>query len=164
MDIVEHDVVMTSDAKPVMLLKAAAAMSKTLHNLIEDLGSGEAVPVPSVSEEIMLLVKRYAEYKVDNPNPPPPEDKKDERRTDDILPWDKDFMAALEQPVLFDLIMAANYLEFKGLLDLGCKTVANMIKGKSVEELRVTFHLKNEFTPEEEQKVREENEWCDERL
>jgi S-phase kinase-associated protein 1 len=30
-------------------------------------------------------------------------------------------------------------------------------------ELRVTFHLKNEFTPEEEKKVREENEWCDER-
>lgn len=81
----------------------------------------------------------------------------------------------------------------KDLLDLGCKTVANMIKGKSVEgmytlkivcflawclssffanpksltlfflELRVTFHLKNEFTPEEEKKVREENEWCDER-
>jgi len=33
----------------------------------------------------------------------------------------------------------------------------------SATELRVTFHLKNEFTPEEEKKVREENEWCDER-
>lgn len=128
-----------------------------------DLGSENPVPVPSVSEPIMLLVKEYAEYKVENPNPPPSEDKKDERRTDDILPWDKEFMAKLEQPQLFDLIIAANYLEFKDLLDLGCKTVANMIKDKSVEELRVTFHLKNEFTPEEEKKVREENEWCDER-
>lgn len=35
-------------------------------------------------------------------------------------------------PSLFPL-KAANYLEFKDLLDLGCKTVANMIKGKSVE-------------------------------
>lgn len=107
----------------------------------------------------MLLVKEYAEYKVEFPNPPPSEDKKDERRTDDILPWDKEFMNKLEQSVLFDLIMvcgvafpffaahrdcwfifsnarynkAANYLEMKDLLDLGCKTVANMIKGKSVE-------------------------------
>lgn len=53
----------------------------------------------------MELVKEYTEYKVENPNPPPSEDKKDERRTDDILPWDKDFMGKLEQSTLFDLIM-----------------------------------------------------------
>jgi S-phase kinase-associated protein 1 len=59
----------------------------------------------------MLLVKEYAEYKVENPNPPPSEDKKDERRTDDILPWDKDFMGKLEQPQLFDLIMVRQKFE-----------------------------------------------------
>lgn len=58
---------------------------------------------------------------------------------------------------------AANFLEIKDLLDLTCKTVANMIKGKSPEEIRVTFNIKNDFTPEEEEQVRKENEWCDER-
>jgi len=84
------------------------------------------------------------------------------KRTDDIIPWDKEF-CDVDQPTLFELILAANYLDIKPLLDLTCKTVANMIKGKTPEEIRKTFNIKNDFTPEEEEKVRKENEWCDER-
>jgi S-phase kinase-associated protein 1 len=58
--------------------------------------------------------------------------------------------------------LAANYLDIKPLLNLGCKTVANLIKGKSVEEIRTTFNIKNDFTPEEEETVKKENEWCEE--
>lgn len=45
------------------------------------------------------------------------------------------------------------------ILITGCKTVANMIKGKSVEEIRKTFNIVNDFTPEEEEQIRKENEW-----
>ena len=34
-----------------------------------------------------------------------------------------------------------------------CKTVANMIKGKTPEEIRKTFNIKNDFTPSEEEQV-----------
>ncbi|ELK31878.1 Programmed cell death 1 ligand 2 [Myotis davidii] len=37
-----------------------------------------------------------------------------------------------------------------------------MIKGKTPEELRKTFNLKNDFTEEEEAQVRKENQWCEE--
>lgn len=50
-------------------------------------------------------------------------------------------------------LQAANYLDIKGLLDVTCKTVANMIKGKSPEEIRKTFNIKNDFTPAEEEQV-----------
>lgn len=53
----------------------------------------------------------------------------------------------------FFVFQAANYLDIKGLLDVTCKTVANMIKGKTPEEIRKTFNIKNDFTEEEEAQV-----------
>lgn len=48
---------------------------------------------------------------------------------------------------LFETILVVNKLRFRALLDLTCLTVANMIKGKSPEEIRRTFNIKNDFTP-----------------
>lgn len=59
---------------------------------------------------------------------------------------------------MFDIILAANYLDIRGLMDTTCKTVANMIKGKSPEELRRIFNIKNDFKPADEEQVRKENE------
>jgi hypothetical protein len=50
------------------------------------------------------------------------------------------------------------------LLDVGRKTVANMIKGKPPEEIRKTFNIQNDFTPEEEDQIRRENELVGRRL
>jgi hypothetical protein len=36
-----------------------------------------------------------------------------------------------------------------------------MIKGKSAEEIRQTFNIQNDFTPEEEAQIRRENEWAE---
>ena len=63
---------------------------------------------------------------------------------------------------LFELIVAANYMDIKSLLDLGCAKVATLIKGKSPEDIRRTFNIVNDFTPEEEARIREENRWCGE--
>ena len=51
------------------------------------------------------------------------------------------------------ILQAANYLDIKGLLDVTCKTVANLIKGKTPDEIRKTFNIKNDFTPAEEEQV-----------
>mmetsp|Transcript_41717 Transcript_41717/g.97692 ORF Transcript_41717/g.97692 Transcript_41717/m.97692 type:complete len:84 (-) Transcript_41717:334-585(-) len=68
----------------------------------------------------------------------------------------------VEQVLLFELVLAANYMDIKPLLDLSCAAVASMIKGKSAEEIRKIFNISNDFSPEEEAQVREENKWCEE--
>ncbi|CAG8632882.1 4398_t:CDS:2 [Cetraspora pellucida] len=40
---------------------------------------------------------------------------------------------------------------------------AEFCKGKTPDEIRKTFNIINDFTPEEEEHVRKENEWCEER-
>ena len=64
--------------------------------------------------------------------------------------------------MLLQLILAANYLDIKPLLDLTCAKIASMMKDKTTEEMRQIFNIVNDFTPEEEAKVREENKWCEE--
>ena len=51
---------------------------------------------------------------------------------------------------IFDIIIAANYLDIKSLLDLSCAKIATLIRGKSPEEIRKTFNITKDFTPEEE--------------
>ena len=53
-------------------------------------------------------------------------------------------------------------MELNTLLDLTCASVTCMIKGHTPEEIRETFKLTVDFTPEEEQQIRLENKWCEE--
>lgn len=49
------------------------------------------------------------------------------------------------------MFQAAEYLQIKSLLDLTCQTIADdMIKGKTPQEIRTTFTIKNDFIEEEE--------------
>lgn len=53
-------------------------------------------------------------------------------------------------------------MDIKPLLDLACAKVASMIKGKTPEQIRQTFNIQNDFTPEEEEAVQQENRWAEE--
>jgi len=142
-----------------------AKQSVTIKTMLEDLGmeedEEEAIPLPNVNAAILKKVIQWCTYHKDDA-PPPEDDENKEKRTDDIGTWDMEFLK-VDQGTLFELILAANYLDIKGLLDVTCKTVANMIKGKTPEEIRRTFNIKNDFTPQEEEQVRKENEWCEEK-
>eukprot|EP00026_Physarum_polycephalum_P017587 Phypoly_transcript_18856.p1 GENE.Phypoly_transcript_18856~~Phypoly_transcript_18856.p1 ORF type:complete len:166 (-),score=50.42 Phypoly_transcript_18856:143-640(-) len=152
----------SSDNKVFTVPTVVAQQSVTIKNMLEDIGDGAdaPIPLPNVTGYILEKVIDYLVHHHEHPEPTP--DEKDEKRTDNISGWDKDF-CNVDQPTLFELILAANYLDIKPLLDVTCKTVANMIKGKTPEEIRKTFNIKNDFTPEEEEAIRKENEWCEEK-
>jgi len=54
----------------------------------------------------------------------------------------------VEQEKLFNIILAANYMDIKPLLDLTCATVASHIKGKTPDEIRKAFNIQNEASEE----------------
>jgi S-phase kinase-associated protein 1 len=75
--------------------------------------------------------------------------------------WDADFID-LDHNTLFEVVLAANYMDIQPLLNLGCAKVASLLKDKTPEEIRKTFNIRNDFTPEEEAQIREENKWIEE--
>ncbi|KAF4360929.1 hypothetical protein CsatB_008070 [Cannabis sativa] len=145
----------SSDGETFEVDEAVALESQTIKHMIEDDCADNGIPLPNVTSKILSKVIEYCKKHVEAP-------KVDDRASsvdDELKSWDTDFVK-VDQATLFDLILAANYLNIKSLLDLTCQTVADMIKGKTPEEIRKTFNIKNDFTPEEEEEVRRENQWA----
>jgi len=78
----------------------------------------------------------------------------------DISAWDREFLPR-DKNQLFKLLNVANFLDMRPLLDIGTKFVSDQIKGKPVEWVRDYLNMLNDFTPEEEAKLREEIAWAD---
>ncbi|CAN1226672.1 SKP1-like protein 1A [Linum perenne] len=153
----------SSDGESFQVEEAIAMESQTIKHMIEDDCAGEAIPLPNVHSKILAKVIEYCKKHVETPKLDAVSTSNAAVSTsnadDSLKQWDTDF-AKVDQATLFDLILAANYLNIKDLLDLTCQTVADMIKGKSPEEIRKIFNIKNDFTPEEEEEVRRENQWA----
>lgn len=156
----------SNDGAQIEVDRVVAERSMLIKNLIEDLGdesvSAAPIPIPNVNEAVLKKVVEWCEKHRSDAQTSAEEDNDNRKKTTDIDEWDQKFMQ-VDQEMLFEIILAANYLDIKALLDVGCKTVANMIKGKSPEEIRKTFNITNDFTPEEEEQIRRENEWAEDR-
>ena len=121
-----------------------ARKSVTIKTMLEDLGlddcyNGEPVPLPTVDSDILEKVIEWCTKHKDDAT-----DAFTNLSMDQLPVWDeKDFFdEGKDQKMLFDLILAANYLDIKGLLDIGCKVVAKMIKNcGTAEEIRKKFNI-----------------------
>ncbi|KAL6504770.1 SKP1-like protein 1A [Orobanche minor] len=154
-------VLRSSDGEVFEVEASVAVESQTIKHMIEDDCADTVIPLPNVTGKILSKVIEYCKRHVEAAAATKADDKLASTTTaeDDLKAFDSDFVK-VDQATLFDLILAANYLNIKSLLDLTCQTVADMIKGKTPEEIRKTFNIKNDFTPEEEEEVRRENQWA----
>ncbi|XP_044970849.1 SKP1-like protein 1B isoform X2 [Hordeum vulgare subsp. vulgare] len=162
----------SSDGEEFDVDKTVAMESQTLRHMIEDVCADNAIPFPNVNSKILSKVIEYCKQHVQARPKPADSTAADAAAnsstsapavapapTVDMKSWDVEFIK-VDQATLYDLILAANYLDIKGLLDLTCQTVADMMKGKTPEEIRKTFNIENDFTPEEEAEIRKENQWA----
>jgi S-phase kinase-associated protein 1 len=92
----------------------------------------------------------YCEFHVKEEPDPIPKPLPSSNLSDLVGEFDAKFIDIEDLEVIFEIIMAANYLDIKSLLDLSCAKIATLIRGKTPEEIRKTFNIVNDFTPEEE--------------
>ncbi|KAG7435584.1 E3 ubiquitin ligase complex SCF subunit scon-3 [Fusarium oxysporum f. sp. raphani] len=157
----------SNDSATIEVDRVVAERSMLIKNMLEDIGdeginAENPIPIPNVNEAVLRKVIEWCDHHRNDPLQAQDDDSDARKKTTDIEEWDQKFMQ-VDQEMLFEIILASNYLDIKPLLDVGCKTVANMIKGKSPEEIRKTFNITNDFTPEEEEQIRRENEWAEDR-
>ncbi|KAH8498103.1 hypothetical protein Peur_073324 [Populus x canadensis] len=146
----------SSDGETFVVEEAVAVESQTIKHMIEDDCAENDIPLPNVTSKILAKVIEYCKKHVEA------DADKDATITgkDEFMKsWDAEFVK-VDKNTLFDLILAANYLNIKGLLDLTCQAAADMIKGKTPDEIRKIFNIKNDFTPEEEEEIRRDNQWA----
>uniref|UniRef100_A0A7S2BM50 S-phase kinase-associated protein 1 n=1 Tax=Florenciella parvula TaxID=236787 RepID=A0A7S2BM50_9STRA len=145
--------------------KRVAKMSELVKTMIPEEEDGETdqqeIPLPNVKSQILGKVMEFCKHYCEEPMNEIEKPLKSSNMHEVVQEWYANYVE-VEQETLFELILAANYMDIKPLLDLTCATVASMIKGKTPEDIRKTFNIVNDFTPEEEAQVREENKWCEE--
>jgi len=152
----------SQEQKKFSVPKKVALMSELVKTMSEGDKEEKTIPLPNVKATVLEKVVAYMNYHAENPAKEIEKPLKSSNMNEVVSDtWDADFVD-VEQDMLFELILAANYMDIKPLLDLTCAKVASMIKGKSPEQIRKTFNIQNDFTPEEEEAVRAENKWAEE--
>ncbi|KAK4430962.1 SKP1-like protein 1B [Sesamum alatum] len=139
----------TSDAEEFDVPESAAMLSVTIKHMVEDGCTMNKIPLPVVDGRTLARVIGYLIKHADG-------GVSDEEKRD----FDEEFVAGVEMSVLFDVVLAANYLNIKGLLDLVCQEIADRMQNKSVRWVRKTFGIDNDFTPEEEEQIKNEHAWA----
>ncbi|CAN7050696.1 unnamed protein product [Brassica rapa subsp. trilocularis] len=153
----------SSEGESFEVDEAVALECQTIKNMIEDDCTDGGIPLANVNSATLTKVIDYCKKHVEAAAAAGANagDKDIYGANEDIelKTWDEDFVK-VDQPLLFDLMLAANFLNIPGLLDLTTKTVADMMRGKTVLQIREIFHIKKDYTDAEEAEVRKENAWA----
>ncbi len=76
-------------------------------------------------------------------------------------PFYSSFIDQFTQEQLLEITRGANFMGISPLMDLCCAKIASFIRHRTPEEIRANLKLSNNFTKEQENKIREENKWAD---
>ena len=154
-------VLQSNDDAYFKLSRKAAEMSQLLTDMIksEEEGNQIVIPTPNIDGHTLGWIVAWMEHHKDAR--PDPIEKPLRVDIQEVLSeFNKKFIC--EQLVedgdynknqkLQDVIMGANFLGVRDLLEMGCAMIAHMIKGKTAEEIRQMYGIEKDFTEEEEKR------------
>ena len=152
MEVERKITLVSSDGEKVEISSKAVQRSVLVKGILEDYPDDAEVPLNNVKSNILKKIKEYLEHyensepkEIDRPLP-------SQNFKECVEDWDFNYIN-IDLELIFELILGANYMDIKNLLELASAKVASIIKGKNTEEIRKTFGITNDFTPEEEQQI-----------
>ncbi|KAL5716917.1 hypothetical protein ACHQM5_010021 [Ranunculus cassubicifolius] len=131
----------SSDDEIFQVEESILSESQTLKHLIEDDCTDQEIPLANVSASTVAKVIEYLKKHADS------------GADADLKKWDANFVK-LDQVDLFNLTIAANYLEIKSLMDLTCQTIADKVKTMPAKKIAKYFNITCDFTPEEIEEIK----------
>ena len=149
----------SSEGEKMQISVKAAQRSQMIKRIIDDFPNETEIPLENVRSNILKKIKEYLDHYQDTDPKEIERPLASQNYQECVDPWDFEFIN-VDLDLIFEIILASNYMDIKPLLELASSKVASIIKGKTPEEIRKTFNIQKEFTPEEEQQIREENQWC----
>jgi len=149
----------SSDGKTFEVSKEAAErLSKFLKEKIAGGSIDGGIQLEKIGSEALEKVVDYFNKHADSD--PSGISFVDTAASEELKEWDRKLVDGLRMGAFFDLVQAADYLGMAGLVDVTCRKLADMMKGKTPVQIREMFNIKNDYTPEQEEEVRRENAWA----
>lgn len=142
-------VLVSSEGSKEEIDEKSAIRSGLIRDLIADY-SNEEISLPEINGEVLKMIVKYLKHYRDHepqviPKPHPLHDLKEV--TDE---WDVDYINSVGWDVVEDIIIGANYMNIKPLMDLACAKIASLMKRKTAEEIRIMFNMGECDIPPEE--------------
>jgi len=129
----------SKDKKEFTVEKKFAHVSTLVKTTLEQDPTAAEVPIPGVTSGTLGRVIEYMNHHKGTEPPiiPKPLRSKEMKQVCSD-PWDAQYIDKIgdTRQDLYDLILAANYLDIKSLLHLGCAKVASLIKGQPLEKIK----------------------------
>jgi hypothetical protein len=122
-------ILVSSDDVTIEVADAAAVMSDLLKGMMEDLDSEvtekqQSVPIFGVDGQTLTSVIEFCEAHV--------------RMADtELSDWDAEFIKGHGEEALLALTNAASYMAVEPLFELGCCRIADLMRDKDPEEVRM---------------------------
>jgi S-phase kinase-associated protein 1 len=135
----------SNDGEAFVIDEAVALASQTIKNMIKDALVECRISLKNVNGEILGKVIEYCNKHVEVAS-----------STDELNDWDANFIQ-VDLVTLLQLVMAANDLNIKSLLDLTSQAATDIVKDTTPEFISQMFNCENDFGPEEEAAVYLEN-------
>mmetsp|Transcript_33442 Transcript_33442/g.66097 ORF Transcript_33442/g.66097 Transcript_33442/m.66097 type:complete len:169 (+) Transcript_33442:162-668(+) len=156
---------LSSDDQTFETSLAAAKVSSLVSSAInEEDDESETIPLPLVTSKNLQKVIEFCEHYIADPMNDIDTPIQSSEMSDIVQEWYSNFITPLkdDQRALFEIILAANYMEVSPLLELGCAACASMMRGRTAEEIREKFNITNDLTEEEVQDIIKKNVWTEE--